>query len=286
MSGAEVGSTSLEYIPQKPRSEFKRRIDTGTAGSISLIAQTIIPISIFAGLSLDVELIGGTEVPNAPTIDYIVRIVRPVYEMLGAELSIEIERRGYYPRGGGIVRIQCKPGEVPCRDIELVSEKKFAPKESEVSVLTISRSLPDHVARRQLESARALLRSAGYSNVRETCDSSGPALSPGSSILVTSGLVGASSLGDRGKRAETVGEEAAGNFIQEFDCNPGVDSHLADMLVTLIPCGKGSGLFTTPRITEHFKTNVEVVRKFIPDCNFELTAPNGEGSCWKVSVVR
>jgi RNA 3'-terminal phosphate cyclase len=89
-----------------------------------------------------------------------------------------------------------------------------------------------------------------------------------------------------------VGEEAAKKYIGESSCNPGVDSHLADMLATLLPCMKKSGkpsFFTTPEVTQHLNTNIEIVRKFIPECKFDLIAPKGEGndtSCWKVAVSR
>ncbi len=296
LRGAEVGSTNLEYIPRQPQALFQKRIDTGTAGSVSLIAQTIIPISIFSNVELDVQLIGGTEVPNSPTIDYIVNVVKPVYEKLGANLQIVIERRGYYPRGGGVVEIRSKPAGSYPENLELVAKSQLL-KDSKVSILSVARSLPDHVSKRQADSARAVLEDSGLASIEGRVDSSGPpSLSPGSSLLVfskgDSNLVGASSLGERGKRAELVGEEAGKKYIRESSCNPGVDSHLADMLVTLLPCMKKSGkpsVFTTPEITQHLNTNIEIVRKFIPDCNFDLIAPNGEGNdtgCWKVAVSR
>ncbi|MCL4518780.1 MAG: RNA 3'-phosphate cyclase, partial [Thaumarchaeota archaeon] len=80
LKGAHVGSTEIIYEPGDPRSCLTETIDTGSAGSISLIAQTITPISIFCNIKLDLEIRGGTEVSNSPTIDYLARVVLPVYK--------------------------------------------------------------------------------------------------------------------------------------------------------------------------------------------------------------
>jgi RNA 3'-terminal phosphate cyclase (ATP) len=298
LRGAEVGSTTLEFIPGKIPEKFEQVIDTGTAGSITLIAQTLIPISIFGGVAIDVEVVGGTEVPNSPTIDYLTRIVQPVYRKLGAELDIKVVRRGYYPRGGGRVKISCGPIYSSPRSLDLFAFASGRKEEVEVpklSILSVSRSLPDHVTRRQMEAAKSVLDRAGFGDLSgNEMDSAGPSFSPGSSVLVyangESTLIGASSLGERGKRAELVGEEASRKFIEEWACKPNADSHLADMLATLLPClnqSRERGMsFTTSGITQHLRTNIEVASKFFPECNFEINPPESEGNvshCWQIT---
>ena len=281
LKGASVGSTEIVYEPAKTTESFSEPIDTGTAGSISLIAQTIIPISIFCGIKMGMEIRGGTEVSNSPTIDYLDRLVLPVYKKLGASISIQIERRGYYPRGGGIIKLNCHPGnQVP--GIKFETGKS----EGRINILSVSRGLPRHVSERQLESARNALMSEGKHEILSELDYTGNSFCPGTSVLVyradSQCLVGGSSLGERGKRAESVGEEAAKMYLREIAAYPNVDSHLADMLVTLLSCTKGESQFTAPTITEHFKTNSAVARQ-ITGCEITYGEKNG---LWVVRVAK
>ena len=116
-------------------------------------------------------------------------------------------------------------------------------------ILSVSRGLPDHVGKRQLEAAEKLLTASGTTIEKRTLDISGVSLSKGSSILVYRAmddvLIGSSSLGEIGKTAEKVGDESARLFLDEIGALPNVDSHLADMLVTLLSCVNGRSVFRT-----------------------------------------
>ena len=284
LNGASVGSTEIKYFPGELLEDYRGSIDTGTAGSVSLIAQTIVPISIFGGTHLDVRIVGGTEVPNSPTVDYLQQLLLPVYRSLGAHVEIMIERRGYYPRGGGIVRITSAPGQSKPSPLSFAETERRAEKQ-EVNILSVSRSLPEHISSRQSASARSLLEKEGFARTVQRLDSSGPSLSPGSSMLVYiqtgNTMIGSSSLGERGKRAELVGEEAAINFLNECSDLPNVDSHLADMLVTLACLINGTSRFTTSRISDHFTTNSEIAKKIV-GCSVSCKKIDGR---WQVSVA-
>jgi RNA 3'-phosphate cyclase len=279
VSGASVGSTEITFSPGKLPNHFAGIIDTGTAGSISLIAQTVIPLSIFGGVDLDLEIRGGTEVPNSPTVDYLSRIVLPVYRKLGAKIEFDVKRRGYYPRGGGVVKLDCSRESEP-HSIELISGNV-----EPANIYSVSRSLPPHVAQRQADSAREVLEHNGFKTGSIKLDSSGESLSPGSSILIFTAdhftFLGASSLGERGKKAEVVGEEATRNFLREALNKPAVDSHLADMLITLLCCVPGKSTFTTSFLTDHFSTNCAVAKK-LAGC--EITTEKS-GEAWRVQVA-
>ena len=279
IEGAEIGSTQIRFTPGPLPKKFSDLIDTRTAGSISLIAQTIIPISIFGGVELDVEIRGGTEVPNAPTIDYLTRIVVPVYQKLGAEIVVDLKQRGYFPRGGGIATIKSSMA-ASSEPIQLVSSEKISAR-----ILSVSRNLPEHVAKRQGDSAIEVLKGSKIRVEKCEFDTKGDSLSPGSSVLVYAAglgrLLGASSLGERGKSAETVGKEAAKNFVTEEISGASVDSHLADMLVTLLSCVRGKSIFKTSRLTDHFTTNCEISKKLTGcEINTEKT-----GGSWLVEIV-
>lgn len=281
MNGARVGSTEIEFIPGDLPKRFSGVVDTGTAGSIPLILQTIIPISIFSEVELDVEVRGGTEVPNSPTIDYLIKLVLPVYRKLGGSIDLDLKRRGYYPRGGGNIALKSKSTSSP-RPLELISKES---KTSSVNILSVSRLLPEHVARRQVESAKRILQLCNLKTEEIMLDVDGESLSPGSSVLVhedaSTKYIGSTSLGERGKRAELVGEESAKNFIDEISSSPTVDSHIADMLVTLLSCVPGKSTFSTSLLTSHFLTNCEIAKKLV---GCEIKQKKSGGS-WMVEIV-
>jgi RNA 3'-phosphate cyclase len=283
IKGANIGSTEIEFSPGKLPESFTGIIETGTAGSVTLIAQTIIPISIFGKVDLDLEIRGGTEVPHSPTVDYLVRLVKPIYEKLGARLEINLKQRGYYPRGGGSIALKCSPSSFDLEPIEFSTQDVRG--NHTCNILSVSRLLPRHVADRQATSARAALSHHRYRAVKTEFDPEGDSLSPGSSILVyergDAVFIGSSSLGERGKKAEIVGEEAGRNFLKEIQYSPNVDSHLADMLVTLLSCIPGRSDFNTSFLTDHFSTNCEITKK-LTGCNISTKK---FGELWHVEIV-
>ncbi|MGI0091977.1 MAG: RNA 3'-terminal phosphate cyclase [Nitrososphaerales archaeon] len=285
LDGAFVGSTEIEFKPGRILNSFDEDIDTGTAGSICLIAQTIIPISIFGKVDLNLRIMGGTEVPNSPTVDYLVKVVLPVYQKLGAKIRMEVEQRGYYPRGGGILKLSCSGTD---RNEPLVFDDvdKSAESGKQAGIISCSRNLPSHVSQRQLDVAKADLVAAGFSSLSSSLDNEGRSFSPGSSILVHSKsesiLIGSSSLGERGKPAEKVGAEAVQNYLNEIAGCANVDSHLADMLMTLLGCVNGKSVFTTSFLSDHFATNA-LVAKMITRCSIDHRRAGS--SSWMVEVT-
>ncbi len=280
--GAELGSTRIEFIPGKLNGQISSKIDVGTAGSTTLIAQTLIPIGIFCKLDLELEITGGTENPLAPTIDYLQRIVVPMYHAMGGRVTIVLKRRGYYPRGGGLINVRVEGSKSAMHPIELawIREKDFKVESRmhmTARVLSVSRSLPKHVAQRQLESASRILKHEGVTDVTAEIDSEGTSFSPGSSVLVYNQsklqYVGADSLGQKGKLAEKVGMDAASAFLEEYVPIHSVDSHLADMMVTILSCVQGKSSFTTTKKTSHLETNLNV-SKMLSGSDFRITQSN------------
>jgi RNA 3'-terminal phosphate cyclase (ATP) len=272
LRGTEIGSRTVEYAPGNPDKKKGLTVDTRTAGSVSLIAQTIIPIAACKGIEVEARLIGGTEVNASPTVDYLQRVVKPLYSLIGWNVSIEIKKRGYYPKGGGTIILRVNTPNSRIRCIDLLEENY--PRVRRASILSVSRMLPEHVSERQLESAKNILSSAHLEIEAAQTDSRGDSLSPGSSILIShvsaNRFIGSTALGQRGKRAEMVGEEAAREFLNEEGTGANVDSHLADMLVTMLACSEGESRYSTSNVTEHLRTNLEVA-KLLAGCSFTLT---------------
>jgi RNA 3'-terminal phosphate cyclase (ATP) len=265
--GAKVGSSSIELYPGEPSKCVSKTVDTRTAGSVTLIAQTLIPIGIFRNLELDIQIIGGTEVPASPTIDYLQQIVLPVYRKIGADVQILLKRRGYYPKGGGIIQVKVKRSSTKNHSVKFPAIEDLS-SPVEASIIASSSLLPSHVTQREVESASSVL-SKNRIQVKDamTYDrtSAESAFSPGTSISIfrqnENECIGASSLGERGKRAEEVGSQAAQQFVKEIQGRPNFDSHLADMAVTLFSCIPHKSSFTTSLITKHLETNLQVAAK-------------------------
>lgn len=232
--------------------------DIGTAGSIPLLLQTIIPIIAIFKRNLTLRIHGGTDVKFSPTIDYIRYVLRDVFSKIGITFCINVIKRGFYPNGQGIVDVEIrKVSELHA--IEFCNFKDIQP-----NIISIASKLPRHVPDRQIGYAITTLEKRGirpisHKSVIENAES------PGSSILVystsESGIyLGADSIGEKGIKAETIGCKAATKFIAEYESHACIDQFLADMLVLPLSFVKGESRFKISKITSHLITNLELIK--------------------------
>ena len=271
LTGATEGSSVVTFAPGEGQAA-SLSIDMGTAASITLVLQAVVPAVALTGSGLRLDLVGGTDVPWSPTYDYFERVVRDAYRSVGIVFDLTATRRGYYPRGGGRVTIQVEP----CVSLSPLGGPDPSPL-SEVALLSRCGSLPKHVAERQLSSAEGLLRESGFKVARSeaTVESSS---SPGSSLLayhVGPGVfVGADGIGAKGKTAEEVGGDAARRFVLEARSGAQLDSNLADMLIPLLSLAHGPSNVSVPAITPHLKSGMRLAEKFT-GCGWSARESNG-----------
>lgn len=257
VSGAEVeglrlGSTRVVFKPRKIEGG-NYRIDIGTAGSVTLILQTILLPSLFAEKESSFEIVGGTDVSWSPPIDYFRFVTMRALRELGAKVEVELIKRGYYPKGGGKIKVKVEPSKLKGKDFEKVKE--------DVRGISHCQNLPKQVAERQAEAARKFLEKKKLvANINLEVSEG---LSTGSGITLWSAYKGGSSLGERGKRAEIVGEEAAKNFLDEYLDDSVFDSYLADQVMAFAALASGSTSYSTSKITLHQISNAFVINKFI-----------------------
>jgi RNA 3'-phosphate cyclase len=272
VSGAEIGSTEIVFSPTKICGGTYRA-DIGTAGSTTLILQTIMPPAAFADGKIAVEITGGTDNPMAPPIDFWKNVTLRVIERMGYRAKIECLRRGHYPAGGGIVRAEITPTEM------LDPIKLMEPGKAE-RILGVAHCVKLHpnVAQRMAHAAARRLLKAGYSNIdikKETYPpESDPHLAPGAGITLWAEtenmcVLGASALGRPGKPAERVGEEAAANLIKQLESGAGVDEHLADQLIPYMTIAGGRSEIMCSKLTLHTVTNIILMEK-IAGVKFEI----------------
>ncbi|AEM38079.1 RNA 3'-phosphate cyclase [Pyrolobus fumarii 1A] len=265
VEGLKLGSTSIVFEPRELRGG-KYRFDIGTAGSVTLVLQALLPVAAFVPEPLEVEIRGGTDVPWSPPVDYVRFVLRPLLEKFGYHFDIIVKRRGHYPKGGGIVIFRVDNPPRRLHSIELEERGEVLAFKG----LSHCVRLPKHVAERQARSAASVIR-ARYPDVPLKIDleyytpGKDPHLGPGSGIVVyaetENSVLGGDSLGAKGKPAERVGEEAARKLIEDLETGKALDRHASDMLIPFAALAEGESVLGGAKLTLHAYTNLLVVEK-------------------------
>ncbi len=234
-------------------------IDIGTAGSIPLLLQTVIPSIAISQKNILIQLTGGTDVKFSPTIDYVKYVMREAFNRIGILFDVNVIKRGFYPNGKGIVNIEIQKA----KNLKPIDFCNF--RETNPHIISIVGRLPKHVNDRQISSALSNLEKNGikcekYKSSIENSES------PGSSILVysisESGVyLGADSIGEKNLKAETIGHNVSKKYIEEFKFRACIDKHLADMLVLPLSFVKEKSRYKISSISKHLLTNLEIIKK-------------------------
>ena len=259
VEGLKIGSTSIKFVPKNVES-CSLDANVGTAGSISLILQVLIPAVSIVRKSLKLSLIGGTDVSWSPTSNYTKHMLSEAYSRLGINFSMNIRKRGYYPRGGGMV------------DVEVFPSKKITPihlfqrKTNKVKLICSFSKISKDRIRDVVTKTKEQLEKRGFVVNSELEEEN--AIDRGSSMLLFSvdsnSIIGSDDLLDH----------KTGNFtdntVNDFmTCNLGVDNHLADMLVLPSSLSKEISVFRVQKITKHLETNLYVTSK-ITGCKYGI----------------
>lgn len=225
------------------------------------------PSAAFAPADVEFELIGGTDVRWSPSIDYVRLVVLPVLELMGYRALVKVHRRGHYPKGGGKVTVTIQPAH-GLRSLLLTERGESGGVEG----ISHCVKLPSHVAQRQASAAKEKLLSGGVSNVNVAVETyppeQDPHIAPGSGITLfmkssNGSVIGADSVGERGKPAERVGEEAASKLLSEIRSNAPVDRHLGDILIPYMAVAEGRSEIHVSEITMHTLTNIKVAELIV-----------------------
>lgn len=275
LHGAEVGSTSLEFRPRAVRPgdyEFDVARVQASAGSANLILQTVLWPLALAKTPSRVVIRGGTHVPFAPTSEYIRETFLPAVSRMGAVCDCEMTRAGYYPAGGGEMRVHIRPAE------RLLPLRADRPDETPAVKLTSAVSnLPESIAQRQMSAGVRRMRELGIDADERLAryPSAGKGTVFFISVVGRQSVAGFQSLGEIRKRAEAVAEEACDEFEEYIRIGAALDKRLADQLVIPAALAPGESVLTTCEVTRHLLTNIAVVQKFL-SVSFRVGAGLGE----------
>ena len=258
--GAFDGSPDLRFLPGRAAAgEF--RFDIGTAGAATLVLQTVVPILATAAEPSRVEVCGGTHVPRSPSFHFLSRHWCEAVGRLGLVAPVELVRGGFMPRGGGEIRARTLPWKRPAA-LDL----------SKRGALVAVRGISGHArargdaAQRAADAARARLWEARRLETQWDVIELASA-SPGAFLQVEAvfenGRAAFGLLGERGLRAEALGERAARRVLRFLDDEEAaVDPWLADQLAVPFAVGGGGGRLSTSEVTSHLETVASVVRAF------------------------
>jgi len=270
VEGAVLNSTELWYSPGKIRSG-RITASIGTAGSIPMLLMTTMPICVHSDgqIILDISQ-GGTDVKNAPTINYIDRILLPTLREMGIRTWLEVKRYGYYPKGNGEVSLTIDPSH----KLKPVKLERFG-EIIRVEGVSVATFLEDRrVAERQAKSAEEYLEKNGIECKITVVNDRSNRIQKGSSLLLRaqtdSGVIlGADSIGEIGKPSEEVGLEAARSLLREIEGRATVDTHLSDMVIPYLTFCDENSVFLCREITEHLDTNIWLAQRML-GARFEI----------------
>ncbi|MGB2895774.1 MAG: RNA 3'-terminal phosphate cyclase [Anaerolineales bacterium] len=258
VEGAHLGSREIAFRPSSIN-PGSYRFEIPTAGSTSLVLQTIfLPLSTAESPS-EIEIIGGTHVPWSPSFHYLDLNWLPAMRALGFRASLELELAGFYPQGGGLIRASVQPVRriAPLQGIHRGDLLRLR------GLSTVS-NLPEGIAERQRK--RAVKRLADTGRQVEIEIQTLPSAGKGTLLLLKaefeSGQACYFGLGARGKPAERVADEAVDALHAFLNGGGVVDEFLADQLLLPLAFADGDSEFHTSKITQHLLTNAEVIRDF------------------------
>ncbi len=278
--GAELHSTAISFTPSKITGR-RLAVNIGTAGSITLLLQSVLPLSLAAEIKM--RVIGGSDVMWSPPANYASHVLVPALKKMGAKFKLSLLAHGYYPKGRGKILFESKKSKLPLSPLRLT--KRGALKK--INLFSHAASLPDHVAKNQASAAIKKLDELGV-DVNESIATSraGPA---GSGIdliaeFSTGARFGTNALGKRGKPAHEVGNEAAKKLIEALSRDGAVDEHLADQLIPFMALAKGNSEITPAKISAHTLTNIRTTEKFL-GVKFEVEGKENEAGKIKVKGI-
>lgn len=257
VNGASIGSQSLTFTPRTIRGG-EYTFSVGTAGSATLVLQTVLPALMNAAEPSSLTLEGGTHNPYAPPFDFVDRVYVPLINRMGPTIHLTLERAGFYPAGGGRFFAQIQPAKLS--PLHLTERGEIL----ERSAKAIVAALPGRVARRELDRVEKMLGWSGDQlQIRQLPDEWGP----GNALMIEIQSEHVTeiftSFGSKGVTSEAVGDDASRQTRKYLADGVPVGTFLADQLVLPLALA-GGGSFLTHPLSMHSKTNIDIIRRFLP----------------------
>lgn len=275
LEGAEIGSTELTFLPGTVQ-PGEYRFSIGTAGSATLVCQTILPALMLADKPSQVIFEGGTHNPAAPPFPFLQKSFLPVLEKMGVRASLRLERPGFYPAGGGCFVLEVQPFEGGQR-LELMERGSELSRKAEAIVA----GLPTEIAEREL---RVVRENLGWEENELILRGEKKDRGPGNVLVITIAFENLTEtfvgFGEFGTSAERVAKKVLKGVQRYLKSDVAVGPHLADQLLLPMAIIRG-GSFTTQRLSRHSATNIEIIQSFL---DIAITTEETRPGAWIVQV--
>jgi RNA 3'-phosphate cyclase len=269
VDGLFAGSKEIVFRPGQltgGRFEF----DVGTAGSISLVLQSCLVPAALSKARVVIQVNGGTDVRWAPPIDFMRLVHLPILGMFGPSCDIEVVSRGFYPEGGGEVVMVVSP-ESRLAPVDLASRGEVL----RIEGVACAQNLPEHVITRTKHAA--LKRLVDFRQVKVDSDLR-KGRSTGAGVVLCAvcenTFLGASVLGEKGVRAEEIGDGCAQDLLETLRSGATVDEHMLDQILPYMALSEGPSRVLAEEMTGHAETNISVIETFLGR-RFETQKTNG-----------
>jgi len=273
----ELRSQEIVFRPGKLRGgEF--RFDVGTAGSVTLVLQALLPAALVAGAPLHIHLIGGTDVRAAPPLDYLRFVLLPLLARMGAQVELTLQRRGYYPRGGGEVTVLVRPGRL--QGLRLGEPGAV----EEIRGIAHASNLPAHIVTRMQQTARQMLADLAHVEIEPQRLGRDQAIGPGGAIVLWArtahALLGGAEVAQRGVPAERIAGNAAQSLRDDIAAGATLDLHASDQMLIYCALARGPSCFLARTLSSHAQTTLWLLQQFLP----LRVHTRPEGACMRVEI--
>lgn len=261
VEGLELRSTELIFRPGRLRGgEF--RFDIGTAGSVTLVLQALLPVALRAGAPVRLQLTGGTDVRAAPPLDYLRHVLLPLLTRMGVEVRLTLQRRGYYPRGGGVVEVAVPPHTLKGLRLDTAGAVK------EIRGIAHVSNLPAHIAARMQQTAAQLLADIAPVEIEQQILGREQAIGQGGAIVLWArtehALLGGSEVAQRGVPAEQIAGAAAQALRADIVSGATLDTHASDQVLIYTALAHGTSSFRVRTLSSHAQTALWLLPQFLP----------------------
>lgn len=272
VKGDKIASQDLEFHPG-PLAGGRHEFDVGTAGSLTLMLQTVLPALVLSPFETELVLTGGTDVKWSPPVDHYQLVLFPLLRRMGARVEMTVERRGCFPQGKGCVHLRTRGGALSPLRLEKRGEL------CGIYGTSFAQNLPAVVPDRMAE---AVIREIPGAKLRREVTvgaSTGAGVTLAAEYENTA--LGWSALGRRGVPSERVGREAALGLLDEINVGGTIDARTADQVLPFMALASGDSYFTVSELSGHLETQMGLLPSFLP-VRF-LVSPGAPNS---VEVIR
>lgn len=280
VKGLSKGSQVVEFYPSTIVGG-NIVLDVGTAGSVTLVLQASLLPSLSASNPVNLRIKGGTDVKWSPPFDYFRYVFLPSIKKMGAEVTLNLIKCGYYPRGGGEIVAQIEPAKV-FKHLSILNRGNL----NKIRGIAHVSNLPKTIAERMKAEAENSLKNYGSVEIDVSCYESSRAVGQGGAIVLWAEfehtILGSNCLAQKGLKAERVAQIASEGLKLELDSNSTLDVYCSDQVLPYIALAEERSSFFVRNISNHASTNMWLIEQFL-DVKFSVEKDN---ELWKVSAKR